>query len=130
MAVGGFRVRLVGVGEQPGGFDDDVHAEFFPRQFRRRLGADDENFLAVNNQHVVLGLVGGGFFRANRAGEAALRGIVFEQVGEIVGGHDVADGDDFDFLAEQALFSDRAKDEATDPTESVDGDFDWHNLIF
>jgi hypothetical protein len=56
----------------------------------------------------------------------ALRGIVFQQVGEVVGGHDVADGDDIEFLAEQTLLDECAEDEAADAAETIDSDFDCH----
>ena len=48
----------------------------------------------------------------------------FSEVGEVVGGHEVVDGDDVECLAEQALFDQGAKDEATDAAETVDANFD------
>jgi hypothetical protein len=63
------------------------------------------DFLAVDHEDVVLGLVRGGFLGAHSAAEAALRGVIFEQVGEVVGRHDVADGDDIERRAEEALFT-------------------------
>ncbi len=101
----------------------------FPRQFGRGLGADDLDFLAVDDENIVFGLVGGGFFRADLALETALGGIVFEQVSEVVGRHDVADGDDFDVLADHALLGDGAENEAADAAESIDCNFNSHNFL-
>ena len=86
--------------------------------------------MAVDDEHVVLGVLRLGRFRAaDFAVEAALGGIVFEQVGEIVGRNEIVDRDDVDFFAEQALFADRAKDQAPDAAEPVDADFN-HNVPF
>ena len=101
----------------------------FPRQFRRRLGADDLDFLAVDDEHVVLGLVGGGFLRADRAVETALDGVVLEQVREVVRRNDIADGDDFDVLADQSLFDQRPEDQASNAAEPVNCNFYCHSSI-
>ena len=61
--------------------------------------------------------------------EAALDRVELEQVGEVVGGDDVADGDHVEFLAEQALLDEGAEDETTDATETVDGDPDGHDEV-
>ena len=37
--------------------------------------------------------------------EAALDGVVFQQVGEVVRGHDIADGDDLHILAHEPLLN-------------------------
>ena len=54
--------------------------------------------------------------------EAALRRVVLEQVGEVVGRDEVVDRDDFDLLAEQALLDDGAEHEPPDAAETVDAD--------
>ena len=61
VAVATFGVVFGGVGEQAGGFDHNVHAHGFPRQFRRGLGADHLDVPAIDHQHIVVGLVGGVF---------------------------------------------------------------------
>jgi hypothetical protein len=53
--------------------------------------------------------------------------VVFQQVGQIVGGHDVADGDDFDVLADEALFDEGTENETADAAKTVDGDFNGHS---
>jgi len=52
------------------------------------------------------------------AGEFALRGVVFDEIGEVVGGNEVIDRNHFDFLAEEALFRDGAKHETSDSFQS------------
>src|ERR1700733_10289408 len=60
--------------------------------------------------------------------EATLGGIILEQISEVIGRHDVANRDDVHVLAEQALLRDGAEHEATDTTESVNSNFDWHSF--
>ena len=66
---------------------------------------------------------GSDFFARDGCRRTALRGVVFDEVGEVVGGNEVVDRDDFDFLAEQALVRDGAKHEAADAPKAVDADF-------
>ena len=120
---------LLHVGEQAGGFNHQFHAQRLPRQFGGRLGADHLDILAIDDNHVVFGLVGGGFLGADRAFEAALDGIIFEQIRQVVRRHDIADRDHFDFLAHQSLFDERAEDQATDAPEPVDCYFHCHNFF-
>ena len=58
--------------------------------------------------------------------EYALRGIVLHEVGEVVGGDEIIDGDDLVTLFEEALFDDGTEDEAADAAEPIDGDI-WHD---
>jgi hypothetical protein len=53
----------------------------------------------------------------------------FHEIGEVVGRNDIADGDDFDVLADETLFDERAEDEATDASEPVNCDFDCHTFL-
>jgi hypothetical protein len=50
------------VGKKASGLNDHFHAERFPRQFRRRFGADNFNFPAVDDKNIVLRSVVGRFF--------------------------------------------------------------------
>ena len=93
------------------------------------LGADDQDLLAVDDQHIVLRLVGGGLLRADGAVEAALDGIILEQVGEVVGRDDIADRDHLDVLADQTLFDHRPEDQAANAAEPVNCNFYCHNSI-
>ncbi len=72
------------------------------------------------------GLSGGRFARGNLALETALGGIVFEEVSQIVGGDDVADGDDFDIFADHALFLDGAENQPANASKSIDCNFNCH----
>ena len=85
--------------------------------------------MAVDDEHVVLGHVGLRFFARDRAVEFALGRIVLEEVGEIVGGHEIVHRDDIDRFAEQSLFRDGAKDEPSDAPEAIDADF-CHGAFF
>ena len=128
-------------GEKAGAFDDEVHAQRLPRQFRRRLGADDLHVLAIDDEDVRIGFLGlftgglglghgvRGSFAVHLALEAALDGIVFEQIREIVRRNDIADGDHFDVLAHHALFDQRPEHQAPNAAEPVDCYFDCHNFI-
>ena len=129
VAVGGLRVVLGGVGEQAGRLDHELHAQLGPGKLGRRLGADHEDVPAVDDEHIVLGLVGGRLLRADRAVETTLGGVVFEQVGQVVGRHDIADGDHIEGRAEQALLHEGAKDETADAAETVDCDFNCHGFL-
>ena len=132
--------------EEPGGFDHEFNAERLPRQISGRPGADDAHFPAVDDQDVVIGFLElpafglglgfgfgegfGGSARVDGALETALGGIVLEKVGEVVGRHDVPDGDDVKFLSEKTLLGDGAEDKAADAAKPVDGDFNWHVRAF
>ena len=94
---------LLGVGEQAGAFDHDTRRRA-PSTERRRafLHGEALDLVPVDDQHVVFGHVGSRFLAAHFAVEPALRGVVFEQVSEVVRGNEVVDRDDVDFFAEQA----------------------------
>src|SRR4029079_6393021 len=100
-----------------------------PRQVGRRLGADDRDLLAVDDQHVVGFLVGARLLRADLAAELLLRRIVLEEVGQVVGGNDVADRDDLDVLAVKPLLVQGAKHQPSDAAEPVDGDASAHFFL-
>ena len=119
-------IGLLDVREQPCRLDHDLHPEGFPGQLRRRLGADDFDFLPIHDQHVVLSLVRRGFLRADFAFEAALDRVVFEQIRQIVRRDDIAHGDHFHVFANQSLFGDGAKHQAADPSEPVNCNFNCH----
>ena len=55
---GNVALGLLDGGEQAGGLDHEVHAQRLPRQFGRRLGADHLHFLAVDDEHVRIGVLG------------------------------------------------------------------------
>ena len=81
---------------------------------------------AIDDENIVLRFVRGRFAGGNLAFETALGGIVFEEVSQIVGGDDIADGDDFDILADHALFRDGAENEPANASKSIDCNFNCH----
>ncbi len=129
-AGGDVALRLFRFGEQAGRFDDVVDAELLPGQGGRAfLDGEALDLVAVDDERVVLGDVGGGLFAGDGAVEFALRRIVFEQIGEIVGGDEVVDGDDVECLAEQTLLDDGPEDQPPDAAETIDADTYCHLQI-
>ncbi len=122
----GFEValRLLGFGEEAGAFQHIVDAEQPPG---KGLGAflDREAFdlVAVDDEHIVLGRIGGRFFAGDGAVEFALGRIVLEEVGEVVGGDEIVDRDDVDGGTQESLFRDGPEDQTPDAAEAIDADF-------
>ena len=58
---GDVTLGLFGFGEQAGLFDDDVDAELLPGKFGWRLGTDDVDVVAIDDQNIILSLVWAGF---------------------------------------------------------------------
>jgi hypothetical protein len=109
-------------GEQTGALEHHVDAELTPRHGGGAiLDAEHLDLVAVDDEDVVFGDVGGGLLRLDGAGEAALGGVVLEEVGEVVGGHQVVDGNDVELGAEVSLLDESAEHEASDPAESING---------
>jgi hypothetical protein len=87
---------FLAVGEQAGGFNDDVHAERLPREGGEVFdGADALDLVAVDHEDVGFFERGDALFRGDGVLELAMHRIIFHLVGEVVGirGH-VHDGDD------------------------------------
>ena len=55
--------------------------------------------------------------------EAALGGIVFHQVGEVVGRDEVVDGDHLKFGSEEALLTESPENQSANSSESINRDF-------
>ena len=83
---------------------------------------------AVNDQDVIFGLVGGGFFGGDRAVEASLGGIIFEQISEVIGGNDIANRNNFNVFAHEALFDHRAEDQPPDAAKTINSNFHSHTI--
>ena len=61
---------------------------------------------------------------ADFAIERALSGIVFEQVGEVIGGDEIAHSHYLHAVADEALLHHRTERQAADPSETIDCYFD------
>lgn len=109
------------VGEEAGGFDDDVNAEVFPGEEGGVFDLEVADGVAVDGDGV---FVGTGDFGL----ESAEIGVEFEEVG---GGFVVTDVVDNDYVERGAFFQVDAEDLAADASEAVDGYF-WfrHFVVF
>ena len=108
--------RLVGVGEDAGGLDHDVHAQVAPGDLGGVLLGEDPHLLAVHHQGVLLSLHG--------AREAAVGGVVLEQVGVGLGVGQVVDRHDLQLV--RVALHDGAQGLAPDASEAVDPDPSSH----
>jgi hypothetical protein len=106
-----------------------LYAQLSPGELCRGLGTDDKDVLAVNDENVVFSFVSGGLLGTDGTRETTLRGVVLQQVGQVVGRNDIADGDDVERRTEKALLYEGAEDEAANATETVDCDFYSHNTL-
>src|SRR5690606_23963414 len=98
------------------GLHDDVDAEVAPGEVRRVPLGEDAEPVALNDEVVVLG--------PDVAGEAAVDGVILEQVRQRGRVREVVDGDDVEVAG--AALQDGAEDEAADAPEPVDPDLDSH----
>src|SRR5690606_21037 len=119
---------LRGIGEQAGGLDHVVHAEILPREPGGvARGGDALDLVAIHDQNIGLFVGSVAFGGLDGVLELAVDGIITDLVGEVVGvGGHVDDGDDVQFLAQQALVADRLKHHAADTAKAVDSNFDGH----
>ncbi len=104
MSLGLFRI-----GEEAGGFDDDLRADGGPvRAWQGFAFGEDLDLLAVDGDEV--------FAVGDLVLEIAEDGVVLEEVGQGGGGGEVVDGDEFDVgVAEGG-----AEDVASNAAEAVD----------
>ena len=68
------QIGFVAAGEQPGGFEHDINAQFFPRQIRRVALLQHLNFMATDDNIFVV--------VTDLAVELAVHRIPFEQMGQ------------------------------------------------
>ena len=108
------RLGLVGVGEEAGGFDDDLRANGGPVELGRIALGEDLELLAVDGDEVrAVGDV---------VLEVAQDGVVLEQVRERGRRGDVVHGDDFNL----GVANCSAEDVASDAAEAVNAYFYRH----
>ena len=101
-------------GKEAGTFEDDVYAQFAPRQFFRIRIGEDFDFFAVHYDGIV--------FQFGSTLEAALGAVVFEKVQQHFGRGQVVDGDDFDAFG----FFNLTQCQTADAAETVNRYFDAH----
>ena len=104
-------------------------AQLCPGKLGRRPGADHQDLTTVDDQDVVFGLVRSRLLGVDRTRKTTLGGVVLKKVGQVVRGHDIADGDHVKGRAEQALLHKGAEDKAADATKPVDCDFNCHGFL-
>ena len=85
--------------------------------------------MAVDDEDIVLGLVGGRLLGRHRPRKLALGGVVLDEVGQVVSRDDVADGDDVERGAEEALFNESPENQPANAAETIDSDFDCHGSV-
>ena len=105
------RLRLGGVGEEAGALDDDLRAFLGPGNLRGILVREDANLLAVDRDVVVVHDLDGAI-------EAAVGGVVAEEVGVGRGVGNIVDRDDLDVVG--MPLQDRLQALPADAAESVD----------
>jgi len=118
---------FLNVGKQAGGLDHHVHAQFFPGQLGRIFGADHLDLFAVDDEHIRVRPVGGGLLRPDGAVEAALDGIILQEIREVIRRHNIANGNDFHVFPDQTLLDHRPEHQATNAAEPINCNFDCHN---
>ena len=115
---------------RPVRFDDDIDAELLPRQ-RGGPFLDGE---ALDLGPLTTSMSSSASIRrrllaVDLALEPALRRVVLEQVGEVVGRDEVVDRNDLVALAEQSLLDHRAEHEPADAAEAIDADCSHLNVV-
>ena len=108
--------QLLG-GEETGRLDDEVDADLTPGQVRRIALGQDVHRLSVTGDLGVAGL--------DRAGVAAVHGVVLQEVRQRGSRCQVVDGDD---LVAVALLDD-AEDKPPDAAKTVDRYPDRHGFV-
>jgi len=76
--------------------------------------------MAVDNEDVIFSDRGRGFSAGYIEVEAALRGVVFYKVGEVVCRNEIVDGDDIKLFSKEALLTEGTKDKPADASEPID----------
>ena len=112
------RLRLFLRQEQARGFDDVLRTDLTPGQVRGVALGEDGDLAAVDHDAVVVAL--------HIGGESAVHSIVFQHVGQIIGGAEVIDAHDLDLGMVQAC----AKDHTANAAKAVNTDLNTHKTYF
>jgi hypothetical protein len=84
--------------------------------------------IPIDYQHIVFGLVCGGFLRSDLAFETALRGIILQQVSEIVRWNNISNSHDLNIPPDHSLLNERAEHKPPDSAKPINCNFHWHNF--
>lgn len=115
---------FVRFGKEAGGFNDVVDPEIFPgKSGGPFFDGETFDFMTIDDEDIVLGDGGGGFGAGDVEVEAALGGVVFDEIGEVVGGNEVIDRDHIKFFTEEALLAKSPKNKSPNSSEPIDRDF-------
>jgi len=109
--------RLIAIGEAPGGFEYQIDAQIFPREFGGILLREDFNGVAVDHDGVSFG--------RDIAVVPAMDRVVLEKMGQRRGIGDVVHRHEVDVLGAHLLS--RPHHVTPDPAEAVDPDLDTHS---
>ena len=121
---GDVALGFIGLGEETGGFDHEVDPQLFPWEGGGAfLHGETFDFVSVDHEDVVLRHGGGRFGAGDVEVKTALGGIVFDEVGEVVCGYKVVDGDHLKFGSEESLLAESPENQSAYPTESINCDF-------
>ena len=105
--------------EDAGAFEGDVDVQFLVRKLGRvTLGGDPDLAHAHIDPAVAV---------FDRAGEAAVDGVILQQMGVGLDRAQIVDRHHLDVAT--AMLDDRAQDEAADTAETIDGDADGHGAV-
>ena len=108
------------VGEESGGFDDDIDASRVPRNVRWISLSKNCDWLSVDDNVLFVGRYG--------AVKVAVRTVVFQQMGICSGIRQIVDGNNFDVVS--MTLKDSSKRETTDSSKAVNSDAHWHTCEF
>ena len=105
---------LVGIGEEARGLDNQVYADFAPRDVQRVAVAEHANLMAIDNDEIALDL--------DLVVNTAMDGIVLQKMGVSLGAARIVDSDD----VECRILLHRAENKSADTTEAVDTNLGCH----
>jgi hypothetical protein len=80
--------------------------------------------VSIDDQQVIFGRRRTRFLARDGLFRAALNGVVFGEISEIVGGNEIVDGNNLDLFSQEPLVADGAKDKPADAPETIDANFD------
>jgi hypothetical protein len=102
-----------------------VKRPVFPRQSGGTCAYGQAlDLMAIHYQHIILCQLRAALLGIDFLFGTALSGVIFYEVGEVVGRHEIVHCDHVDFLAQEALVADCTEHQATDAPETIDADLD------